>query len=113
MIWELRFNRDEFSIESGIKKGRKLPDWYINEPQISQVDYFYIKSFYDLSTCRNSGMSIGPIPWTAIKKYTEHYGLEFDVAESLIDIIKEMDEAYMDYQNKETEKNKPKVKKNK
>lgn len=55
-------------------------------------------------------MGIGEIPWTAIKKYSDHYGLDFDVTESLIDIIKEMDIAYIEYQNKETEKNKPKPK---
>jgi len=53
-------------------------------------------------------MGIGEIPWTATKKYAEHYGLDFDVTESLIDIIREMDAAYIDYKNKETERNKPK-----
>jgi hypothetical protein len=82
-----------------------LPDWYLDEPQISHVDYFYIKAFYDLSTCRINGMGLGVIPWTAIKKYAEHYSLDFDITESLIDIIREMDSAYIDFQNKETEKN--------
>lgn len=53
-------------------------------------------------------MSLGEIPWTAKKQYTEHYGLDFDVAESFITIIKEMDGAYIDFKNKEIERNKPK-----
>ena len=46
-------------------------------------------------------MSIGPIPWTAMIKYAEHYKLEWDVAESFIDIMREMDQAYMEDQTKD------------
>lgn len=97
----MRFNRDGFSVEAAIRKGRPLPEWYDDEPLIDPVDIFYLKSFYDLSTCRSSGMSIGQIPWTAMITYATHYGLAWDVTEAFIDIMREMDEAYIDDQTKE------------
>jgi hypothetical protein len=82
-----------------------LPDWYLDEPLIHPVNYFFIKAFYDLSSCRNNGMGIGEIPWTAIKLYADHFGFEFDLTESLIDIIREMDGAYISYQNDQIKRN--------
>lgn len=64
-----------------------------------------MKSFYDLGTERGIGMSLGPIPWSKIVAYAEHYGLEKDVTEAFVDIIREMDSAYLDY----NANNKPKV----
>lgn len=54
-----------------------------------------MKAFNDLSTCRSTSMSIGPIPWTAIIEYANWYGLEKDVTEAFIDIIREMDAIYI------------------
>ena len=63
-----------------------------------------MKSFYDLSTCRNVGMALGPIPWTAMNAYANHYRLAWDVAEAFIDIMREMDEAYISNQATEKER---------
>lgn len=52
-------------------------------------------------------MGIGPIPWSKIVKYATWYGLEPDVAEAFVDIIREMDQAYVTYQHDQQEKNKP------
>lgn len=43
-------------------------------------------------------MSIGPIPWHDIIKYATWYGLARDVTEAFVDIIREMDRAYIEYQ---------------
>lgn len=29
----------------------------------------YLNAFWDLNSCRQIGMDVGPIPWTAIQKY--------------------------------------------
>ena len=49
-------------------------------------------------------MGIGPIPWTAIVEYAEWHGLDRDVAEAFVDIMREMDSAYMGYHNAEQKK---------
>ena len=97
----MRLQRDGFSVEAAIRKGRPLPEWYEDEPVIDPADIFYLKSFYDLSTCRSSGMGIGPIPWTAMSRYVEYYKLAWDVAEAFIDIMREMDGAFIEDQTKE------------
>jgi len=81
---------------------------------IDQFDIFYMKSFHDLNTCRSIGMEASSIPWTSIVHYAEWYGLEKDVAEAFVDIIREMDIAYLAHQQKERDRlaelNKPKAK---
>lgn len=71
-----------------------------------------MKSFYDLGTERQSGMALGPIPWSRIVMYAQHYGLVDDVVEAFVDIIRTMDVKYMEYnteqQAKLTAANKPK-----
>ncbi|QBQ71183.1 tail chaperonin [Shewanella phage S0112] len=64
-----------------------------------------MKAFYDLNSCRQIGMGLGPIPWTAIIQYAEHYGLDQDVTEPFVDIVCTMDQAFLDYHNKSIEDN--------
>ena len=91
----MRLERDGFSVDAAIRKGRPLPEWYEDEPVIESADIFYLKSFYDLS------MSIGTVPWTAMLEYASHYRLSWDVTEAFIDIMREMDQAYIEYQTEE------------
>lgn len=37
---------------------------------------FYVDAFNELSTCRQSGMGIGKIPFTAIHEYAKIYNIE-------------------------------------
>ncbi len=71
---------------------------------------FYLKAFYDLSTCRSSGMGVGPIPWSAMIAYAEWYGLDRDVTEAFVDIIREMDSAYIEHtvEEQKSRQHKPK-----
>jgi hypothetical protein len=53
-----------------------------------------VKSAYDaLSTTRQVGMALGPIPWTAVDRYAERYGLTGDAFERLAVWIRMMDHA--------------------
>lgn len=65
-----------------------------------------MKAFYDLSTCRSAGMGIGPIPWNAIIQYAGWYGLDRDVTEAFVDIIREMDSAYIEHTVEEQKRKK-------
>jgi hypothetical protein len=49
-------------------------------------------------------MSLGPIPWSKIVTYAKHYGLDEDVTEAFVDIIRTMDTAYMEHSAAETKK---------
>jgi len=45
------------------------------EPDIAPF-IFLVDSYKELSTCRTSGMSPGPIPFTAIVEYAKIYNVE-------------------------------------
>ena len=113
----MRLNRDGFSIDAAIEKGRSLPEWYVNEPAIEASDVFYMKAFYDLNTCRSIGMGLGQIPWNVTVEYADRYGLEWDLSEAFVDIIREMDEGFLEWKSSEQEKariaNAPSKKRNK
>lgn len=64
-----------------------------------------MKSFHDLSTERSIGMGLGPIPWSKIVEYADWYGLEPDVIEAFVDIIRTVDVAYLKYNADEQKKN--------
>lgn len=100
----MRYNRDRFSVDAAKRKGRPLPDWYLDEPVIEASDMFYIKAFYDLNTCRSVGMGMGPIPWRDIISYAHFYQLDEDIVEAFVDIIREMDDAFLKWQSDEQEK---------
>lgn len=106
-MWELRCARDNFSLEAAAEKGRELPSWYLEEPQLLPGDHFYLKAFRDLHTCRSHGMSLGPIPWTAVLLYAEWIELDHDLVEPFVYIIRSMDVAYQDWINKEQERLNP------
>jgi hypothetical protein len=45
------------------------------EPNLGPFD-FYIESFFELSTCRQIGMALGPIPFTTILEYCKIFEVE-------------------------------------
>ena len=61
---------------------------------------FTYRAFTDLSTCREVGMAIGPIPWTAIRAYADTYDLGLDEFNDLVYHLGQMDAAYMDYHHR-------------
>lgn len=85
-------------------KGAPLPAWYVEEPEVSDADAFYISSFWELSSCRNFGWVIGPIPWTAIISYAREAGLDSSMRPVFVAVIRELDEKYLAWQREEQKK---------
>ncbi len=70
----------------------------------TELFQFYIDAFHELSTCRVSGMDVGPIPFTAIVEYSRIFEVEdFDDFHYL---IRKMDRTYLKL---ESDKNKKKA----
>lgn len=103
----LRYERDGYSVEAAIRKGRDLPPWYLDEPPIHPSQDFYLQAFSDLSTTRQIGMGPGPIPWDKILLYAHWMELERDVTRAFVQIIQLMDSAYMDWVDKNKANNNP------
>jgi hypothetical protein len=50
-----------------------------------------LQAWGDLSTCRQIGMAVGPIPWTAIVAWCDRRGLDPDAAELVTRVIRVLD----------------------
>lgn len=77
--------------------GHKLPE---ERKTLKQDIHHYFSAFIELHSCRNNGMSVGSIPWTAINKYAEAYGYSGESYFRLISYIREMDNLYIEKSNK-------------
>ena len=87
-------------MEAAIAKGRDLPSWYKEEPELEPGDEFYLAAFYELSTTRAQGFGTGPIPWDQIVSYSDR--MEFDAEMSAIfhQAIRTLDNAYVKWSAK-------------
>lgn len=74
-----------------------LPDKIQNAPSLWFGLELYYQAFWDLTTCRSTGWSVAPIPWSAIKEYCQVYTLDAEQTEALFYLVRQMDNAYMDY----------------
>lgn len=89
------------------REKRPLPSKIANAPELLLGLDFVYTAFMELSTCRSVGMGEGPIPWTAIRDYTEYAQIDdFEQLEDFFYLIREMDSAYLDFRKKELERKK-------
>lgn len=90
-------------IQQCIRRRQPLPEKIANAPTIRQgLEPYYI-AFWELSTCRPSGFSLGQIPWTAIESYAERQGWVGEQYEDLVDFIRAMDNTFLTYQREKQE----------
>jgi hypothetical protein len=73
-----------------------------NKPELFGHLYFEWGAFRALSTDRQIGMAMGPIPWLAIDRFSSRYGLIGDDFDRLCEIIQAMDAAFRDYHEKKS-----------
>lgn len=99
----MRWKADGWLIEQLIAKGvtedtlPQLARWVLDEPPTDEVMAFYLTAFYRLSTSRQVGMSIGPIPWLAVADYADRMRLDYVNRELFEVVIYAMDRAWIDW----------------
>lgn len=81
-----------------------IPDAIANAPILTEGLELYFMAFLDLTTCRSYGMSEGPIPWTAIRDWAAYNKLSTYQTDDLFYMVREMDNAYLDYRAKQQKK---------
>ena len=102
MKWELEYADRAWVIDAAIARGNKPPPWAFSEPYVLQGDEFYLSAFYELSTCRDVGWGVGPIPWRDIILYAEFAELDYELLSGFVQIIRALDTVYMGWHNKKT-----------
>lgn len=63
----------------------------------------YWRAFFDLSTCRSSGLERGAIPWMAMDAWAKRVGLNGDAFERFVSAIRVMDGAYLKYWDEQSD----------
>lgn len=75
-----------------------IPDRILNAPLLPACLEFFVNAFWELSTCRSSGMGLGPIPLTAIFEYGRFYDCSDDLMEDLKQHVQMLDGVYMKHE---------------
>lgn len=77
-------------IAAAQEMGDEIPEDFI-APDILEECAFAHGAFHELSSDRQSGFGIGPIPWSSINAYAQRYGIsdtdEFDVFAAMIRVM--------------------------
>lgn len=55
------------------------------------------EAFWELTTCRSVGFSMGPIPWLAMREYAVTFEMGGDQQDDLFYLVREMDNAYINH----------------
>lgn len=67
------------------------------------TDDWYLGAFWVLSTSRQVGFGLGPIPWNRIHQYATVKRLDEEATELFVEVILAMDKAYLEWEYAEAE----------
>jgi hypothetical protein len=87
--------------------GAPLPKFVLDAPVLEDsYQRRVLDAFWKLSTCREVGMAIGPIPWSDAHTFARVHQFDADQVEydTFMQIITEMDQTFIEYQKDETER---------
>lgn len=95
---------EERLVKDLLRDGMPLPEHIQNAPELTHGLVLYYNAFQDLSSCRSLGMSLGPIPWTAIDQYCQRHGIKDEQYDDMFHHVNELDEAYRAHVEAEAKK---------
>ncbi len=81
-----------------------VPEALEDKPELEQGLAFYWYAFWQLSTDRQLGMSEGPIPWSAIDRWSQRHDIDGDEFDRLVIMLKHMDVVYLKHRSKAQKK---------
>ncbi len=85
-------------------KWEGLPSWVREEPPPVPLQGFYMNAFWELSTERQIGMAMGPIPHSKILEYGERRGLGRVMMRLFVHVIRGLDRAYTEWSTEQHNK---------
>ena len=89
-------------IEQCMRESLPLPAKIANAPSLQLGLQMYWSSFMELSSCRPTGWGVGPIPWDAMRDYAREYELTESETTDFKQILRAMDNAYLEYERKKS-----------
>jgi len=81
-------------------RGQPIPKFLVPPPLVTPEDQFYLSGFWELSTCRQFGFGIGPIPWGEVIRFAQFAGLDDHLTGVFLRTIRAMDTVYMEWWSK-------------
>ena len=92
-------------IQQAKRFGRPIPDSILNAPELTIGLELYLEAFFDLNHDRQIGMTLSPIPWSAMQRYAKHYDFTAEQTEVLFFLLPRLDAAYIEQENKKNAAN--------
>lgn len=90
-----------------------LPQRIQNAPELKLGLELYFGGFFDLNTCRQTGWSVSPIPWSSIAEYAKVYEFDTEQTDDLFFFVRKMDEVFINHHSKKDKQPKTPVVKEK
>lgn len=81
-----------------------LPDKIANRPQLIPGLELYWRAYADMTSDREVGMGVGPIPWTAMHLWAVRHNIRGDDFDRLVLVLRGMDAVFMAHQAKKQKK---------
>ena len=75
--------------------GRSVPEGFLNQPSIAPQNLFLWDAFWELSSERQMGMGLGPIPYRALRSYADDGGIVGDHFDLFRSVIRQLDGEYL------------------
>lgn len=89
-----------------------MPEGYLDRPEVQPESAFVWDAFWSLSSDRPTGMSTGPIPFSAVDRFAQRYGIDdLDEFDGFRSIIRAIDAEYLRLKAAPSDEPKPASKK--
>jgi hypothetical protein len=83
-----------------VEDGKEPSPQFYEQPELSDDQFFYWTAFHQLTSDRQVGMGLGPIPYSAIRRYADEYDIVGrDEFQYFCGIIQAMDTEYLSIVN--------------
>ena len=87
-------------LEQAFRQNMPIPDKIKNAPVLAMGLELFFNAWFELTSARSIGMSMGPIPWNVVQDYAERFGLDDFQTEALHYHVRCMDDVFFEHQNK-------------
>jgi hypothetical protein len=88
---------EERGEKAGVDVNAKLPAWYKEPPEGPDpaVEQLFLTAWERLSSCRQIGMTVGPIPFHLMVWYAERQGFDRDTIDTFCEVLGELDALWL------------------